>query len=113
MPLSASGILAGALLCFIPIVGEFVIPDLLGGSNALMIGQTLWTEFFSNRDWPVASAVAVALLVMPAGAPILIYQHLQMRDAGQELTDAQGLRSSTSPRSRSAWRSSICRSRSW
>ena len=68
VPLSAPGIVAGALLCFIPIVGEFVIPDLLGGSDALMIGQTLWTEFFQNQDWPVASAVAVALLVDPAGA---------------------------------------------
>ena len=78
VPLSASGIFAGALLCFIPIAGEFVIPDLLGGSNALMIGQTLWTEFFQNKDWPVASAVAIALLVILL-APILIYQHLQVR----------------------------------
>jgi len=78
VPLSAPGIFAGVLLCFIPIAGEFVIPDLLGGSNALMIGQTLWTEFFQNRDWPVASAVAIALLVILL-APILIYQHLQMR----------------------------------
>ena len=64
VPLSLPGVFAGALLCFIPIVGEFVIPDLLGGSNALMIGQTLWTEFFQNKDWPVASAVAIALLVV-------------------------------------------------
>ena len=64
VPLSLPGIVAGALLCFIPIVGEFVIPDLLGGSDALMIGQTLWTEFFQNRDWPVASAVAIVLLVV-------------------------------------------------
>ena len=78
VPLSASGIVAGALLCFIPIAGEFVIPDLLGGSDSLMIGQTLWTEFFQNRDWPVASAVAIALLVILL-APILIYQHLHMR----------------------------------
>ena len=78
VPLSASGIFAGGLLCFIPIAGEFVIPDLLGGSNALMIGQTLWTEFFQNKDWPVASAVAIALLVILL-APILIYQHLQVR----------------------------------
>jgi putrescine transport system permease protein len=78
VPLSASGIVAGALLCFIPIAGEFVIPDLLGGSSALMIGQTLWTEFFQNKDWPVASAVAIALLVILL-VPILIYQHLQMR----------------------------------
>jgi putrescine transport system permease protein len=78
VPLSAPGVVAGVLLCFIPIVGEFVIPDLLGGSSALMIGQTLWIEFFMNKDWPVASAVAVALLVILL-APILIYQHLQMR----------------------------------
>jgi putrescine transport system permease protein len=81
VPLSASGILAGGLLCFIPIVGEFVIPDLLGGSNALMIGQTLWTEFFQNRDWPVASAVAIALLLILL-LPILLYQHLQIRALG-------------------------------
>jgi putrescine transport system permease protein len=78
VPLSAPGILAGVMLCFIPIVGEFVIPDLLGGSDALMIGQTLWTEFFQNKDWPVASAVAIALLAILL-APILVYQHLQMR----------------------------------
>ena len=81
VPLSASGIFAGALLCFIPIAGEFVIPDLLGGSDALMIGQTLWTEFFQNKDWPVASAVAIALLVILL-MPILVYQHLQMRALG-------------------------------
>ena len=78
VPLSVPGVVAGALLCFIPIVGEFVIPDLLGGSRALMIGQTLWTEFFQNKDWPVASAVAVALLVILL-VPIVIYQHLQAR----------------------------------
>jgi putrescine transport system permease protein len=81
VPLSASGAAAGALLCFIPIAGEFVIPDLLGGSNAMMIGQTLWTEFFQNKDWPAASAVAIALLVILL-APILVYQHLQLRDLG-------------------------------
>ena len=70
--------IAGALLCFIPIVGEFVIPDLLGGSETLMIGQTLWTEFFFNRDWPAASAVAVVLLVRLV-VPLVIYQHLQAR----------------------------------
>jgi putrescine transport system permease protein len=78
LPLALPGVIAGALLCFIPIVGEFVIPDLLGGSENLMIGQTLWTEFFSNRDWPVASAVAVVLLCLLT-APIVIYQHLQTR----------------------------------
>jgi putrescine transport system permease protein len=78
LPLSLPGIAAGALLCFIPIVGEFVIPDLLGGSQSLMIGQTLWTEFFSNRDWPVASAIAVALLALLV-LPIVLYQRLQTR----------------------------------
>ena len=78
VPLSLPGVIAGALLCFIPIAGEFVIPDLLGGSDTLMIGQTLWTDFFANKDWPVASAVAVALLLILL-VPIVIYQHLQMR----------------------------------
>jgi putrescine transport system permease protein len=78
VPLSLPGVIAGCLLCFIPIVGEFVIPDLLGGSDAMMIGQTLWIEFFSNRDWPVASAVAVVLLGLLV-VPIVIYQHRQMR----------------------------------
>ncbi len=78
LPLSAPGVAAGALLCFIPIVGEFVIPDLLGGSRSLMIGQTLWMEFFSNRDWPVASAIAVALLVLLV-VPIVFYERLQRR----------------------------------
>jgi putrescine transport system permease protein len=78
LPLSLSGIAAGALLCFIPIVGEFVIPDLLGGSESSMIGQTLWSEFFSNRDWPVASAIAIALLGLLL-VPILLYERLQQR----------------------------------
>jgi putrescine transport system permease protein len=77
-PLSLPGVVAGALLCFIPIVGEFVIPDLLGGSDAQMIGQTLWTEFFLNKDWPVAAAVAVALLAILL-VPIVLYQHLHAR----------------------------------
>ena len=77
-PLSLPGLAAGALLCFIPIVGEFVIPDLLGGSETLMIGQVLWTEFFSNRDWPVASALAIALLMLLL-VPILFYERLQQR----------------------------------
>jgi putrescine transport system permease protein len=79
VPLSRPGILAGSLLCFIPIVGEFVIPDLLGGSATLMIGQTLWTEFFANRDWPIASAVAVVLLGLLI-VPILLYRHQQARE---------------------------------
>src|SRR5258708_7258468 len=77
-PLSLPGVGAGVLLCFIPIVGEFVIPDLLAGSNSLMIGQTLWLEFFTNKDWPVASAAAVVLLVLLV-APMLFYDRLQRR----------------------------------
>jgi len=78
VPLALPGVVAGSILCVIPIVGEFVIPDLLGGSDALMIGQTLWLEFFGNRDWPVASAVAVVLLGLLV-VPLVIYQHLQAR----------------------------------
>ena len=77
-PLSLPGIAAGTLLCFIPIVGEFVIPDLLAGSNSLMIGQTLWLEFFTNKDWPVASAAAVALLLLLV-VPLALYDRLQRR----------------------------------
>jgi len=77
-PLSLPGVAAGVLLCFIPIVGEFVIPDLLAGSNSLMVGQTLWLEFFTNKDWPVASAAAVVLLVLLV-APLLLYERLQRR----------------------------------
>jgi putrescine transport system permease protein len=77
-PLSLPGVGAGALLCFIPIVGEFVIPDLLAGSDSPMIGQTLWLEFFTNRDWPVASAIAIVLLVLLL-APLLVYDRLQRR----------------------------------
>ena len=77
-PLSLPGVAAGVLLCFIPIVGEFVIPDLLAGSDFLMIGQTLWLEFFSNRDWPVASATAVVLLLLLL-VPLTFYDRLQRR----------------------------------
>ncbi|HTP84300.1 MAG TPA: ABC transporter permease subunit [Alphaproteobacteria bacterium] len=82
VPLSAPGIAAGCLLVFIPAVGEFVIPDLLGGPSTPMIGRVLWTEFFANRDWPTASAVAVALLVVLVG-PIVIFQALERRAAEQ------------------------------
>jgi putrescine transport system permease protein len=78
-PLSLPGVAAGALLCFIPVVGEFVIPDLLAGSEKLMIGQTLWLEFFTNRDWPVASAIAVVLLVLLV-VPLVVYDRLQRRE---------------------------------
>lgn len=77
-PLSLPGVFAGALLVFIPATGEFVIPDLLGGSRTLMIGRTLWNEFFLNRDWPVASAVAIVLLVILV-VPIVAFQNLQAR----------------------------------
>ena len=73
LPLSLPGIAAGAGLCFIPMVGEFVIPDLLGGSETLMLGRVLWTEFFSNRDWPLASAVAVLILAIVIG-PVVVFR---------------------------------------
>ncbi len=82
-PLSRPGIIAGCMLVFIPAVGEFVIPDLLGGSRTLMIGRTLWNEFFSNRDWPVASAVAVILLLLLV-IPIMIFQQSQARAQEQD-----------------------------
>ncbi|MDR3469119.1 MAG: ABC transporter permease subunit [Xanthobacteraceae bacterium] len=78
LPLSLRGVAAGALLCFIPIVGEFVIPDLLAGSERLMIGQTLWLEFFTNKDWPVASSIAVVLLAVLL-LPLLVFQRLERR----------------------------------
>ncbi len=77
-PLSLPGVAAGALLCFIPMVGEFVIPDLLGGSSTLMLGKTIWTEFFANRDWPAASAVAIVLLFTLV-VPIVLYQRQQAK----------------------------------
>lgn len=78
IPLAIPGIIAGCFLVFIPAVGEFVIPDLLGGSDTLMIGKTLWQEFFNNRDWPTASAVAVLLLLVLV-VPISIFQRVQNR----------------------------------
>ena len=83
LPLSKPGIFAGALLVFIPSVGEFVIPDLLGGPDTLMIGQVLWNEFFANRDWPLASSVAVALLALLVG-PLLFLQKAQDKRAEEE-----------------------------
>ena len=73
LPLSRPGIIAGCFLVFIPALGEFVIPSLLGGTTTLMIGKTLYEEFFSNRDWPVASAVAVVLLLILI-IPIILFQ---------------------------------------
>jgi putrescine transport system permease protein len=79
LPLSMPGVIAGSMLVFIPAIGEFVIPTLLGGADNLMIGRVLWDEFFGNRDWPVASAVAVVFLVLLVG-PIAIYQHYQSKE---------------------------------
>ncbi|AEG52182.1 MULTISPECIES: ABC transporter permease subunit [Sinorhizobium] len=82
-PLSLPGVVAGCLLVFIPAVGEFVIPDLLGGSETLMIGKTLWSEFNSNRDWPVSSAVAIILLMILV-IPIVYFQNIQAKADGEE-----------------------------
>ena len=76
LPLSLPGIIAGSMLVFIPAVGEFVIPDLLGGPDTLMIGKVLWTEFFANRDWPAAAAVAVVMLVLLV-VPLALFQRYQ------------------------------------
>ncbi|WP_405050570.1 ABC transporter permease subunit [Sediminimonas sp.] len=83
IPLSRSGIIAGCFLVFIPTIGEFVIPSLLGGSQTLMIGKVLWEEFFNNRDWPVASAVAVILLLILI-VPILLFQRNQQKQQEAE-----------------------------
>ncbi len=77
VPLALPGIIAGSMLVFIPAVGEFVIPALLGGPDTLMIGRVLWDEFFSNRDWPVASAVAVAMLLLLA-LPVMVLRRSQL-----------------------------------
>ena len=84
IPLSKPGIIAGCFLVFIPALGEFVIPSLLGGSGTLMIGKVLWEEFFNNRDWPVASAVAVVLLLILI-IPIVLFQRNEQknREAGK------------------------------
>ncbi len=84
LPLALPGIIAGCFLVFIPAMGEFVIPDLLGGSGTLMMGKTLWSEFFANRDWPVASAVAIVLLISLV-IPIVFFQRLleRQQEAGR------------------------------
>jgi putrescine transport system permease protein len=78
LPLSLSGVYGGCLLVFVPAFGEFVVPELLGNSDTLMIGRVMWGEFFNNRDWPVASAIAVLTLCMLLG-PITVFQRLQRR----------------------------------
>ena len=79
LPLTIPGIIAGSLLVFIPATGEFVIPSLLGGGNVLMIGHLLYNEFAANIDWPVASAVAIALLIVLV-LPMMLYQHVQAKE---------------------------------
>jgi putrescine transport system permease protein len=82
LPLSLPGVMAGCVLVFIPVMGEFIIPDLLGGSETLMVGRLVWSEFFSNRDWPMASTVAVILLAVLA-VPIILAQHRAAGMAGK------------------------------
>lgn len=84
VPLSRPGMIAGCFLVFIPALGEFVIPSLLGGSQTLMIGKVLWEEFFNNRDWPVASAVAVILLLLLI-IPIILFQRNEEKNKELEL----------------------------
>jgi len=78
LPLSREGVVAGSLLVFIPATGEFVIPDLLGGSDTLMIGRTLWNDFFANHDWPAASAAAIVLVLLLIG-PLLLHERGRLR----------------------------------
>jgi putrescine transport system permease protein len=82
VPLSKSGIIAGAMLVFIPCVGEYVIPELLGGPETLMIGHVLWDEFFSNNDWPMASAVTVVLILVIL-LPLGIYNKYQVKQGAR------------------------------
>lgn len=78
LPLSRNGIIAGCLLVFIPAVGEYVIPELLGGANTLMIGRVMWNEFFNNADWPMASAVTCAMVLLLL-VPMALFQHFQAK----------------------------------
>ena len=85
LPLSKAGIIAGSMLVLIPVVGEFVIPEMLGGPDTLMIGRVLWQEFFNNRDWPVASAVAIVMLILLI-VPITIFHRYQSREMESRLS---------------------------
>jgi len=85
LPLSKAGIIAGSMLVMIPVVGEFVIPELLGAPDTLMIGRVLWQEFFNNRDWPVASAVAIVMLLLLV-VPITLFHHYQSKELESKLS---------------------------
>jgi putrescine transport system permease protein len=85
LPLSRAGIIAGSMLVAIPVVGEFVIPELLGGPSTLMIGKVLWDEFFNNRDWPVASAVSTVMLLLLL-VPIMVFHHFEQKELEHRLT---------------------------
>jgi putrescine transport system permease protein len=85
LPLSKAGIIAGCMLVAIPVVGEFVIPEMLGGPDTLMIGRVLWQEFFNNRDWPVASAVAMVMLAILI-LPIMLFHRAQQKELEGRLT---------------------------
>ncbi len=82
VPLTKGGIIAGSMLVFIPAVGEFVIPELLGGPDSIMIGRVLWQEFFNNRDWPVASAVAIIMLLLLI-VPIMWFPQASAKSVGE------------------------------
>jgi putrescine transport system permease protein len=85
LPLTKAGIVAGSMLVLIPVVGEFVIPELLGGPSMLMIGKVLWEEFFNNRDWPVAAAVSTVMLLLLV-VPITIFHHFQAKELERQLS---------------------------
>lgn len=84
LPLSMPGVIAGGMLVFIPVMGEFVIPDLLGGPSTLMIGKLMWTEFFNNKDWPEASALAVMLLMVLI-VPFVLWQHFERKQSEKDI----------------------------
>ncbi len=83
VPLSRSGIIAGAMLVFIPCVGEFVIPELLGGPSTLMIGRVLWDEFFTNNDWPMAASVTVVMILLIL-VPMAIFNKYQAQQSAEQ-----------------------------
>src|SRR5690606_14958368 len=82
LPLSRNGVIAGAMLVFVPTVGEYVIPELLGGATSLMIGRVMWTEFFNNPDWPMAAAVTCVMVLLLL-VPLALFQHSQVRQMEQ------------------------------